>query len=126
MQTTDTVRYSAGRWILMIYAVIMILLGLPLLVGGAWLVILGGSVYYIIAGIGLIVAGTLLFRAQMAGLWVYVATFLLTIIWGLAEVGLHGWALIPWTVGPIILLIITLLFIPVLRNGGTYRTAEEI
>lgn len=109
-------RYSAGRWILMVYAVILVLLGLPLLIGGAWLVALGGSVYYIIAGIGLIAAGIFLFRARMVGLWLYLATFLLTVIWGLAEVGLHGWALIPWTVGPIILLIITLLFIPVLRR----------
>lgn len=117
--------HGAGGWLLMIYAVIMVILGLPLLIGGAYLVYLGGSVYYVIAGIGLIVAGVLLFRGRMAGFWIYTLTFILTIVWGFAEVGLNGWALIPWTVGPIILMIISLLFLPVLHRGRrAYR--EEV
>jgi glucose dehydrogenase len=120
-----SMRHGAGNWLLMIYAVIMVILGLPLLIGGGYLVYLGGSVYYVIAGIGLIVAGILLFRGRMAGFWIYTLTFILTIVWGLAEVGLNGWALIPWTVGPIILMIISLLFLPVLHRGRrAYR--EEV
>jgi quinoprotein glucose dehydrogenase len=108
----------------MIYAVIMVILGLPLLVGGAYLVYLGGSVYYLLAGIGLIVAGVLLFRGRMAGLWIYALTFVVTIVWGVVEVGFNGWALIPWTVGPIILMIITLLFLPVLGRDRRVHRAE--
>jgi glucose dehydrogenase len=123
IMTGTSTHYGASDWLLMIYAVIMVILGLPLLVGGAYLVYLGGSVYYILAGIGLIVAGVLLFRGRMAGFWIYTLTFVVTIIWGLAEVGLNGWALIPWTVGPIILMIISLLFLPVLnRDRHSYRT----
>jgi quinoprotein glucose dehydrogenase len=119
-------RHGAGNWLLMIYAVIMVMLGLPLLIGGGYLVYLGGSVYYVIAGIGLIVAGILLFRGRMAGLWIYTLTFILTIVWGLAEVGLNGWALIPWTVGPIILMVISLLFLPVLHRGRRAYHEEVI
>lgn len=123
IMTRTSTHYGASDWLLMIYAVIMVILGLPLLVGGAYLLYLGGSVYYLLAGIGLIVAGVLLFRGRMAGFWIYALTFVVTIVWGLAEVGLNGWALIPWTVGPIILMIISLLFLPVLnRNRHSYRT----
>lgn len=117
-----SIRYGAGDWLLMIYAVVMVILGLPLLIGGAYLIYLGGSLYYLLAGIGLIVAGLLLFRGRMAGFWIYTLTFILTIVWGLAEVGLNGWALVPWTVGPVILMIVALLFLPVLnRNRRGYR-----
>ena len=119
---TTSMSHGAGGWLLMIYAVIMVILGLPLLVGGVYLIYLGGSIYYALAGIGLIVAGVLLFQGRMAGLWIYALTFIVTIVWGLAEVGLNGWALIPWTVGPVILMIVTLLFLPVLnRNRRLYR-----
>ncbi|MBN9076545.1 MAG: hypothetical protein BGN87_13920 [Rhizobiales bacterium 65-79] len=123
MSGTST-HYGVGDWLLMIYAVIMVILGLPLLVGGAYLVYLGGSVYYLLAGIGLIVAGVLLFRGRMAGLWIYALTFVVTIVWGVVEVGFNGWALIPWTVGPIILMIITLLFLPVLGRDRRVHRAE--
>ena len=123
MSGTST-RYGVGDGLLMIYAVIMVILGLPLLVGGAYLVYLGGSVYYLLAGIGLIVAGVLLFRGRMAGLWIYALTFVVTIVWGVVEVGFNGWALIPWTVGPIILMIITLLFLPVLGRDRRVHRAE--
>lgn len=123
MSGTST-HYGVGDWLLMIYAVIMVILGLPLLVGGAYLVYLGGSVYYLLAGIGLIVAGVLLFRGRMAGLWIYALTFVVTIVWGVVEVGFNGWALIPWTVGPIILMIVTLLFLPVLGRDRRVHRAE--
>lgn len=117
--------YGFGRWALIVYAVILGIFGLLLLVGGVWLMILGGTVYYAIAGLGLLASAILLFQARMAGLWVYLLTFVLTIAWGLAEVGLHGWALIPWTVGPVILLVVTLLFIPVLRSHRVAYVLKE-
>ncbi|MCB1474662.1 MAG: hypothetical protein H6883_14935 [Rhodobiaceae bacterium] len=116
--------YTAGQWLLMAFGVIVGLLGVPLLFGGAYLIYLGGSAYYAIAGAGLIAAGILLFMGSMAGLWIYALTFLLSLVWGIAEVGFDGWALIPWTVGPAILMIIALLFIPVLRSTGR-RVAQE-
>ncbi|MGE0231547.1 MAG: hypothetical protein AB7O39_11745 [Flavobacteriaceae bacterium] len=116
--------YSAGGWLVMIYGVVVGLLGLAMLAGGAYLIYLGGSIYYAIAGIGLIVAGVLLFQRRMAGLWVYTLTFFFTLAWGIAEVGFDGWRLIPWVAGPAILMVITLLLSPLLHSTRVRREEE--
>ena len=51
--------------LLVITAVIFILLGLALAGGGAWLVSLGGSWYYVVAGIGMLVAGALVWNCLL-------------------------------------------------------------
>ncbi len=64
--------------------------GLYLLIGGAWLVVLGGSVLpYRRAGD----AGRdhVLFRGKRAALWLYAALLLATMIWGVWEVGFDFW-----------------------------------
>ncbi|KKC28025.1 glucose dehydrogenase, partial [Sphingomonas sp. SRS2] len=104
----------------MIVGAILACIGLVLMMGGVWLAALGGSPYYAVAGIGLGIAGLLLIRGRAAGVWVYVATWLLSLIWGLAEAGLDGWGLIPFAVGPTVLLILVLLTLPVLR-GSSWR-----
>jgi len=71
------------------------LVGLSLAVPGGWLVILGGTPYYVVAGLALVVAGVLLALRRAAGLWLYLATFAGTVAWALYEVGLDGWKLMP-------------------------------
>ena len=71
------------------------LIGLYLLIGGGWLLSLGGSVYYVIAGLALLATAYLLIRARRAALWLYAAILLGTMIWAIAEVGLDFWALVP-------------------------------
>ena len=41
-------------WAATLLALLMALIGIVLGIGGAWLLILGGSIYYLIAGIGLL------------------------------------------------------------------------
>ena len=53
-----------------IMAVLLLLVGLGLLIPGVWLVALGGSPYYGIAGVGLLLTGYLLFRGEASALWV--------------------------------------------------------
>lgn len=55
----------------------------------------GGSWYYVLAGIAVLVAGVLLALGKRAGLWLFGATLAATIVWALWEVGLDGWGLIP-------------------------------
>jgi quinoprotein glucose dehydrogenase len=74
---------------------LLALFGLALGLGGAWLTSLGGSAYYLLAGIGCMAAGVLVCRARMLGLWVFLAVLLGTVFWALAEVGLHFWLLLP-------------------------------
>ncbi|WP_300759112.1 hypothetical protein, partial [Janthinobacterium sp.] len=50
--------------LLLITGVVFILLGLALAGGGAWLVYLGGSWYYVLAGIGLLIAGALVLKGS--------------------------------------------------------------
>ena len=59
------------------------LIGLVLAVGGVWLLVEGGSAYYLVAGVAMIVAGVLLARGRMAGAWLYGAIFLGTLLWAL-------------------------------------------
>ncbi|PLR09115.1 membrane-bound PQQ-dependent dehydrogenase, glucose/quinate/shikimate family [Caulobacter flavus] len=99
---------KASGWLVKALAVMVLLIGLTILAGGAWLIALGGSPYYLLAGLGLILSGLLLARRRLAGVWVYAVVFLATLAWALWEVGFEGWALVPRLVGPAVLLVLIL------------------
>ena len=71
----------------LVMAIIVGLLGLWLTGFGAYLASLGGSLYYVLAGIGLIATAVLLFRRNAAALVVYAVVLAGTLIWAIAEVG---------------------------------------
>lgn len=73
----------------------MLLVGACFAVGGLWLAKLGGSLYYVFAGGGCLVAGVLLWRRRRLGLWIYLTTLVATTLWALLEVGLDFWQLVP-------------------------------
>lgn len=82
--------------ILLVTGVVVALIGLYLAVGGVWLLALGGSLYYLVAGVALLATAFLLARARTApALWLYAAVLLGTLIWALWEAGLDFWALAP-------------------------------
>ncbi|ACM04046.1 hypothetical protein [Cereibacter sphaeroides] len=105
-----------GRWALTALAVVCLLLGITLLAGGIWLILLGGSWYYGIAGLGLLLVGILLFRRSFAAVWLYLAVWAGTVVWAFWEVGTDWWAQMPRLVGPTLILILVLLCIPALRR----------
>ena len=109
------VRKGIGYWLTMLLALILLAIGLWLFVGGVWLIGLGGSPYYGIAGLLLLVTAVLMFRGEELAIWVYAITFLFTLVWALWERGLNGWAQVPRLLGPVILLILVALTTPVLR-----------
>jgi quinoprotein glucose dehydrogenase len=74
---------------------IAIVFGLVLFIGGVWLAALGGSWYYIIAGILFIATAILLRKLSSSALYVYAALVLGTVVWGLWEVGSDFFALAP-------------------------------
>lgn len=78
-----------------VFASLLLLIGLVLGVGGAQLATLGGSLYYLIAGVTLIACGVLLWRANRRGAYLYAVLTFGTILWALAESGFDGWALAP-------------------------------
>lgn len=116
MTTAQTV--GVGSVLVRVLAILLALLGAVLAAGGGWLAALGGSPYYLLAGAALVVSGILLYRLNVAGVWLYLAIVLGTVVWAVWEVGLDGWALVPRVVAPAILVIPVLLALPALRPHG--------
>jgi len=94
---------------------IFLLIGLALAAGGVWLVSLGGSFYYLIAGLGVAITGGLLLMRRVEALWLYGLVLLGTVVWAIYEVGFIGWELEPRLVAPIVLALWLLL--PWVRRG---------
>ena len=113
-----------GSWIIPLYAVVLICIGLPLVAGGAWLAKLGGSWYYLIAGAILIMSGVLIFRRRFAGIWLFALGFVGTLVWAYAEVGTQFWPLVPRLSSWLVLGVATALVSPMLRPST--RTAGRI
>ena len=108
------IQNKAGALPPLILGGIIALIGLVLTMGGIYLAILGGSAYYVLAGVALLASGALLIRRNILGGWLYCAIFVLTVIWALAEAGTNNWALVPRVIAPLVLLVATFLVMPTL------------
>jgi len=86
---------TTSKWQPRLYALILGLISAPLLLGGGQLALLGGSLYYVIAGVALAGVVILLWLQRREALPLYAAIVALTIIWSLWESGFDGWALMP-------------------------------
>jgi len=84
----------AGRMWLSLLGILIILAGLFIAGGGAYLLTLGGSAYFVVAGLGLLVSGALILMRRPAGAWIFGLVFLATIPWALWEAGLAFWPLV--------------------------------
>ena len=105
---------SAAR---IVYALCLILVGVALALGGARLIWLGGSPYYLAAGMAAGISGVALFH----GNWrlaarIYLGLMAFTLAWSLWESGLDGWALAPRLLAPAVMGIP--LLIAVLLHGS--------
>lgn len=101
-------------WGLRAYAVLLLLIGAALTIGGGMLLGLGGSPYYLVVGLALLAAGGLFLARRREGATLYVAVLIGTIGWAVWEAGFDGWRLLPRLGGPLILAIPLLL--PALRG----------
>lgn len=112
---------TRAQWAVLALGAVLLLIGTTLFVGGVMLLSLGGSWYYAVAGALLVWSSLLIMQRRVLGAWVYGATFLLTLIWAFWEVGLQGWPLVPRLIGPIILLLLMILALPVLDTTRGQR-----
>ena len=87
-------RASSG-WLPRLFGVVLALIGLALAAGGTYLAVLGGSWYYLPAGLGLLVSGALYLRRRPLAGWLLGAVALATLAWSLWEVGASFWPLVP-------------------------------
>src|SRR6476661_2168043 len=115
MMVDDGRLRGGGPTARLILCALIAILGLWLLGFGAWLALLGGSIYYVLAGIALLASAVLLFRGRSAGLIVYAAIVLVTMAWALWEVGLDFWQLAPR--GDLLVPLGVLLLVPWVTRG---------
>lgn len=78
-----------------VLSLVLMLLGVVLGGLGAWLASLGGSWYYVLAGVGLLVAGVLLWGNRRAGALWFGAVFVGTLVWTGWESGSDYWRWVP-------------------------------
>ncbi|MEB0039696.1 MULTISPECIES: glucose/quinate/shikimate family membrane-bound PQQ-dependent dehydrogenase [unclassified Pseudomonas] len=86
---------SRTRWLPTLLGLVFLLMGLAMLAGGIKLTQLGGSLYYLIAGIGIAITGVLLMMGRRAALGLYALVLFASTLWSLWEVGLDWWQLVP-------------------------------
>jgi quinoprotein glucose dehydrogenase len=75
--------------------ILLLITGLGLALPGVYLATLGGSLYYLVAGVLILISAFLVLRRRFWGICLYWAVLLATFAWSLWEVGLDGWALMP-------------------------------
>ncbi|WP_454883152.1 membrane-bound PQQ-dependent dehydrogenase, glucose/quinate/shikimate family [Sphingomonas oryzagri] len=110
----EEARTARSLWPTRTIATSLMLVGIIIAVGGAYLAVLGGSFYYLIGGAVVCASAFLLWQGMDWGAWLYAAYLAGTLIWALVESGLDAWALAPRLIGPAV--IGALLGLPVVRH----------
>ncbi|WP_089137753.1 membrane-bound PQQ-dependent dehydrogenase, glucose/quinate/shikimate family [Vibrio rumoiensis] len=76
------------------FSLLFILIGLCLAIGGAWLTSLGGSFYYLFAGLALLVSGVCIWKQKRTlSHYIYALFLLFTTLWAILESGIDWWPL---------------------------------
>ena len=78
-----------------LFGLFLLLSGLALAVNGFELITLGGSWYYLLAGVGLVLAGVLYWRRKPLATALVAALTVATLCWALWETGLAFWPMVP-------------------------------
>lgn len=81
------------RVILWLTGILMAMIGIALAAGGVKLLSLGGSAYFAVMGIVMVVAGILILTKRVAGLVLYGVAFVATLFWAVSDAGWEFWPL---------------------------------
>ncbi len=117
MAPTNSAVVPARRWPALALAALLALCGLALVLGGVMLVSLGGSTYYLLAGLAMVASAALLWLRSPLALVLYAVLVLATLAWSLAEIGLDWWQLVPR--GDVVFVLGALLCLPWVWRGLT-------
>lgn len=116
MSTEKTMKAAVPALILL--GLVILLYGLAMLAGGAYLIALGGSWFFAPAGLALASAGWLIVRRSPLGAALYLAMFAVTVAWSLWEAGLTFWPLFSRLFAMAVLALLLLLLMPAFHRGG--------
>lgn len=109
---------DSGYWYCVILDVSMTLLGIGLGTCGLWLLALGKSWYDLMGGLGFVISGTGLARTSNVGLWVYLSTYLFTLLGAFGDARTDWWSLLPRLFAPTALLVSVLMCISLMGPRG--------
>ncbi|ANL27100.1 quinoprotein glucose dehydrogenase [Rhizobium phaseoli] len=109
---------------IVITSILFIIIGLALGGGGLWLVTLGGSAFYLFAGLMFLITAGLLLMRRAAALWVYAVLVVAALAWAIWEVGFDWWQLGPR--GGMIILLGLWLLTPWIRRPLGFRSPTGI
>jgi quinoprotein glucose dehydrogenase len=84
--------HKAWRWLYLLVAGVVLLVGLGTAGLGVWLITLGGTVYYLVIGLILVAGGALAFLGRhRAALGTMALAVIVALLWGLVEIDAKGW-----------------------------------
>lgn len=83
-----------GRWYWLAVALLMLLMGLYLTIGGGILLGKGGSWYFVLMGLAMLASATLLLARRRAGAHLYALAFVLSMVWAWWDAGWEFWPLV--------------------------------
>lgn len=113
-----------------VFGGLLVLIGLVLMVGGTWLLALGGSPYYLLAGLACLLSGVLILKGASSGISLYALFLFGTLVWAISEAGMSFWDLLPRLAGPAVLAL--LMGLPAVRrrivdrDGGAARWSAGV
>ena len=78
------------KWLL---AILMLVIGLAIGIPGIKLITLGGSAYFTLMGVVMLIAALLIIRNKTSGILLYALAFVASIFWAIADAGWSFWPL---------------------------------
>lgn len=84
-----------SRLLSKLLGILFLVFGIALIIGGIKLLTIGGSWYYLPAGIAVAISGLLLLLQKRVALAVYGIFLIVSTVWAWSEIGLDWWQLVP-------------------------------
>ncbi|MFJ2337043.1 glucose/quinate/shikimate family membrane-bound PQQ-dependent dehydrogenase [Pseudomonas protegens] len=112
---------AGSKWLLGGLGILIALIGLGLAAGGGYLLSLGGSAYFLLMGLAMLVSGLLIARRNPRGAWLYGVAMVLTAIWAVWDAGLEYWPLVSRVLTfAVIGLVVALIYPTLVRASGAH------
>ncbi|WP_034949896.1 PQQ-binding-like beta-propeller repeat protein, partial [Erwinia oleae] len=123
----NTSRSSAwlGLWCVVL-GILFLATGLFFVIGGVKLLMLGGSAYFAVAGVFILLSALQLFRRRSSAVTIFALVFIASVIWALQDAGVNFWPLVSRLMVPAGFLLLALLTLPALRRREGKPSAAKV
>ncbi|WP_312403382.1 glucose/quinate/shikimate family membrane-bound PQQ-dependent dehydrogenase [Rhizobium sp.] len=118
METSKGALSAIARTWLFVLGAVLALAGLFFAIAGGKLVMLGGSWYFLLAGIAIVIAGALVILRKPAGALLFGLVTIATVLWALWDAGLDFWPLISRLLAFGVGAVVIALSFPLLRKAA--------